>query len=158
MIYLAIDPGPERSAWCEYDSELQKPLDADILDNCDLLSVCRLLNTDSGKPYKNQWLLVEGMACYGMAVGASVFTTVLWSGRFIEASQLPWHLVYRKDVKMHLCGNMQSKDPNIRRALLDRFGEKGTKKNPGVLYGYKDDMFSALAIAVTYCDRKELQP
>ena len=60
-----------------------------------------------------------------MAVGAEVFETVHWSGRFTEALwptpvvQLP-----RRAVKLHLCGSARAKDPNIRQALLDRFGAR----------------------------------
>ena len=35
-----------------------------------------------------------------------------------------------KEEKMNLCGSMKAKDSNIRQALIDRFGEVGTKKNP----------------------------
>ncbi|HET6477318.1 MAG TPA: hypothetical protein VFH93_14740 [Thermoleophilia bacterium] len=45
------------------------------------------------------------------------------------------------------------KDANIRQALLDRFGGPaavGRKAAPGPLYGIARDVWSALAIAVTY--------
>ena len=35
----------------------------------------------------------------------------------------------------------------IRQALIDRFGDKGTRKDPGKLYGFKHDMWQALAIS-----------
>ena len=60
---------------------------------------------------------------------------------------------------MHLCGHPRAKDPNIRQALLDRFGpgrEKalGTKKAPGALYGIKGDEWAALAVAITWWDQQ----
>jgi len=57
--------------------------------------------------------------------------------------------VYRKEVKIYLCGSMKAKDPNIRQALIDRLGDPGTKKNPGPTYGVKSHAWSALAVAVT---------
>ncbi len=89
---------------------------------------------------------IEMIASYGMPVGKEVFETVLWIGRFIEAVHPhPVALVYRKDVKMHLCGTTRAKDPNIRQALLDRFGKEATK-------GIKKDMWAALGVAVTHLD------
>jgi hypothetical protein len=65
-------------------------------------------------------------------------------------------LVFRRDVKLHLCGSARAKDPNIRQALLDRFGPVGTKKAPGPLYGVKSHIWSALAVAVTASETKEI--
>ena len=105
-------------------------------------------------------LAIEMVASYGMAVGQTTFETVFWIGRFWQAS-LDAHLerltkIYRKaDVCMHLCHSTRAKDSNIRQALIDRFGEVGTKANPGQLYGISKDIWSALAIGVTYRDRKK---
>lgn len=103
-------------------------------------------------------LAIEMVASYGMAVGVEVFETCLWIGRFIQASGRPWHQVYRKDVKLHLCGFTTAKDANIRQALIDRFGpgkEKavGYKKTPGPLYGITADLWQALAVGVTFSDK-----
>jgi hypothetical protein len=94
-----------------------------------------------------------------MAVGAEVFETCVWAGRFIERwyrnPRRPTHLrVYRRDVKLHLCGSMRAKDANVRQALIDRYGpgkEKaiGRKAAPGPLYGISGDCWAALGVAVT---------
>jgi hypothetical protein len=99
------------------------------------------------------------VASYGMAVGATVFETCVWSGRFIErwlsgrAYRPQPDRIYRKEVKMHLCGSMRAKDANVRQALIDRYGGKeaaiGKKANPGPLYGMSGDCWSALAVAIT---------
>ncbi len=100
-------------------------------------------------------LVIERVACYGMAVGESVFETVYWSGRFAQAYGVRYvERIPRMDVKMHLCHNSRAKDGNIRQALIDRFGEVGTKKAPGVLYGMAGDLWAALAVAVTAWDRR----
>lgn len=73
------------------------------------------------------------IASYGMAVGESVFQTCVWIGRFSEIAEKKEKYVdyiYRKEEKMNLCQTMRAKDSNIRQALIDRFGEVGTKKNP----------------------------
>lgn len=110
---------------------------------------------------KQRWtdgtvLAIEMIASYGMPVGAEVFETCVWIGRFLQAWNGPHTFVYRKDVKLHLCGQTRAKDSNVRAALIDRFGGKqaalGNKKQPGPLYGIKADIWSALAVAVTYAD------
>ena len=97
---------------------------------------------------------IEKVESYGMAVGAEVFDTVFWSGRFAEAaSSATVVMLPRRVVKLTLCGDSRAKDANIRQALIDRFGGSaaiGRKAAPGPLYGISRDVWSALAIAVTY--------
>lgn len=104
-------------------------------------------------------LAVEMIASYGMAVGKEVFETCVWIGRFVQV----WHdpgavqLVYRKDVKMHLCGTTQAKDANVRRAILDLYPRSGggatpqvgTKARPGPLYGVSTHAWAAIGVALT---------
>ena len=114
-------------------------------------------------------LAVEMVASYGMAVGAEVFETCVWIGRFIqvwfeggmiEDAYREARLVYRREVKLALCGNSRAKDSNIRQAIIDRYGGKagaiGKKKTPGPLYGITGDVWSALAVAITAAETEEL--
>lgn len=89
-----------------------------------------------------------------MPVGAEVFETVFWSGRFAQAWGLNFHRIKRHEVKMHLCHNMRAKDGNIRQALIDKLGPQGVKKSPGPTYGISGDCWSALAVAVTFVESK----
>jgi hypothetical protein len=154
MKILAIDPGTSHSAYCLYAPEVDVPkriLSADKVSNPELLDLCRAgaLGADI--------LVVEMIASYGMPVGKEVFETVLWSGRFIEATFgkcAAFELLFRREEKLHLCGSPRAKDTNIRQALVDKFGGKGTKKNPGPLYGFRSDMYAALAVAVTYAETR----
>jgi hypothetical protein len=99
-------------------------------------------------------VVIEKVESYGMAVGAEVFDTVWWAGRFAEAAErVPVVMLPRRAVKLALCGDSRAKHANIRQALLDRFGGSsaiGRKAAPGPLYGISRDVWSALAIAVTY--------
>lgn len=151
MIVLAIDPGPVASAFVRYDDRAARPIDFAKVDNSELLPSCALLDADH--------LAVEMIASYGMAVGAEVFSTCLWIGRFVERWSRPHTLVYRREVKLHLCGAANAKDANIRQALIDRFGPGkeraiGRIKTRGPLYGVSGDVWSALAVAVTFADRQ----
>jgi len=154
---LAIDPGNIQSAYVLYNHG--EILEMGKYDNYDILAIIGQC------PYSLQAFAVEMVASYGMAVGKEVFETCLWVGRFVERWGDEYELIYRKDIKMHLCGSMRAKDTNIRQALLDRFpasgGGKvpqvGTKAKPGPLFGVHSDIWSALAIAV-YCEDKTIMP
>ena len=139
MRVLAIDPGSERSALVAVEDDRRISLSV-ILDNDEVRR--KLYELRAHYP-----IAIESIASYGMPVGREVFDTCYWIGRFIEASYPHLvALVYRKDVKMHLCGTTRAKDPNIRQALLDKFGKEATK-------GIKKDLWAALGVAVTHLER-----
>jgi hypothetical protein len=97
---------------------------------------------------------IEMIASYGMAVGASTFETCVWIGRFIEVARVDVELIFRKDIKLFLCGTMRAKDANIRQALIDKIGPQGTKAQPGPTYGIKSHSWAALAVAVFAAQQK----
>jgi hypothetical protein len=142
---LAIDPGTYRSAWLQFDGT--RPTAFGITANEILAKALR----SGGLP---EVVVIEKIESYGMAVGAEVFDTAWWSGRFAEAAaRVPVVMLPRRAVKLALCGDSRAKDANIRAALIDRFGGSaavGRKAAPGPLYGISRDVWSALAIAVTF--------
>lgn len=152
---LSIDPGNEYSAYTTIGDDY-KPISAEKIPNEELLKKIHGYNKDSCS--FSAEAVIEMVASYGMAVGATVFDTCVWVGRFQEAlfnaGAEKVTLMYRKEVKMNLCGQTKAKDANIRQALLDRFGVVGTKKNPGWFYGFKADIWQAYALGVTYLDLK----
>ena len=144
MRILAIDPGTEESGWCILDND--RVLCSGISPNDQVLHQVRM------EWYSNiDAVAIEMIASYGMPVGREVFETCMWIGRFVQAWQVPEavRLVYRRDVKLHLCGNSKAKDGNIRQALLDLLGPQGNKKQPGPTYGVKSHAWAALGVAVT---------
>ncbi len=148
MRILAIDPGPSLSAAVVIESEPLRIMshDKEINDN--------ILNAIIAESHRSECFVIEEIAHYGMPVGAEVFKTVFWSGRFYQASAMPVTMIPRHAVKMHLCHTCRAKDANIRAALIERFGEPGTKKNPGILYGIHGDCWQALALAITFAETK----
>jgi hypothetical protein len=130
---LAIDPGNIESA-CTLVDEAYKPVMFAKMPNDEMLkTIGKYANA-------NTPVVIEMIACYGMAVGKEVFETCLWIGRFSQAAIMAGAMVeymYRKDVKIALCNSTKAKDANIRQALIDRFGVVGTKKAPGYFYGFK---------------------
>lgn len=137
----AIDPGTEKSAVLTLNGGVVTL--AQIIPNEEVLAQVR----NDTFP---ESVAIEMIACYGMPVGREVFETCLFIGRLQEALELHGgkaRLIYRRDVKLHLCGSMRAKDANIRQALIDKYGAPGTRKNPGKIYGVSSHLWSALAIA-----------
>ena len=155
---LAIDPGPEKSAWLLYGDGTEHCVDGchDEL-NTDLLLILGNPALKFG-PHKTRWsethLVIEWIQSYGMPVGKEVFETCFWCGRFAEAWEGSHFLMPRGDVKLYLCHSSRAKDSNVTQALRDLFGGKkesrGTKDNPGPLYIVKYDLWAALGVAVTH--------
>ena len=147
---MAIDPGTTQSGWCLLEGGTVTA--SGVAENQALLS--RLSSEPAGHT-----LAIEMIASYGMAVGREVFETCVWIGRFIQAWPEPDAvcLVYRRDVKLHLCGNNRANDSHVRQALLDMFprtggGKRpqiGTKKQPGPLFGVSSHAWPALGVAIT---------
>lgn len=144
MRILAIDPGTAESGWCLM-------LDGMVLQSGVTPNHALLEMLQGWELHMGDMLAIEMIASYGMAVGHEVFETCVWIGRFVQT----WHqpgavrLVYRREVKLHLCGNAKAKDANIRQALLDLIGPQGTKNSPGPTYGVKSHAWAALGVAVT---------
>lgn len=146
---LAIDPGTSKTGYVIFDGE--RVHESGVLDNEVMLDMIRVL------PKKIDWVACEMIASYGMSVGAEVFETCVWIGRFMQACKVRFTRVFRKEVKLHLCGSLKAKDANIRQALLDMFPrtgggaipQVGTKKERGPLYGVSTHAWAALGVAVT---------
>lgn len=153
---LAIDPGNAESGIVLIGADY-RPIMAKKAPNEYLLDQITFHSRDFDE------VVIEMVASYGMAVGASVFETCVWIGRFEQrlrdfgknVTRIP-----RLRVKMNLCHKSTAKDSNITQALVDRFAPnepnkgKGTKKAPGFFYGFKKDIWQAYALGVTYLDEK----
>lgn len=159
MRVFAIDPGNVLSAFCVVDADTLRPLVFGKIPNEELRDYIIGFRFD-----EDDRAVVEMVQSFGMAVGREVFDTCVWVGRFSERLDRkllhPTDMVYRKEEKLHICGNSQAKDTNIRQALIDRFAQhdlkngKGTKAKPDFFYGFKADVWSAYAVALTYIETK----
>jgi hypothetical protein len=155
-VLLAIDPGHTESAWVLCDGK--NPLAFAKEKNELLLDRIRRQMWPVVMP---DHAVIEQIKSYGMSVGAEIFETCVWTGRFMEAcgpgtvDRIP-----RLDVKLNLCHDSRAKDQNVRQAIIDRFGGKekaiGKKAAPGPLYGVSSDVWAALAVALTWWDQKTI--
>jgi hypothetical protein len=151
---IGLDPGYEKSALVVLSGGV--PIESHLEPN---EAILRWLLTVPGS-LRGETLVIEQIQSFGMAVGQEVFETVFWSGRFAQAwSSGGWASsavrVPRRAVKLELCKSPKANDASIRQALIDHYGpgrEKaiGKKAAPGPLYNIKADLWSALAVAVTY--------
>lgn len=155
---FAIDPGNIQSGYAVIEMPNFHLASFGKVDNGELI---RLLELYNNKPHNAPMFVFEKIASYGMPVGAEVFDTCIWIGRFVQAvKDCKKDFVFRKDEKITLCGSMRAKDSNIRQALIDRYAKhdfkngKGTKKNPDTFYGVSKDVWAAIAVGVTYYERK----
>ena len=152
MNILAIDPGNRQSAFVVLDGDTLQPLEFDKIDNYSLL--------DKLADMEPMHMAIEMVASYGMPVGAEVFETCVWIGRFWQATS--WMVsksyVFRREEKLAICHSSRANDATIRQALIDRFAPgvpnkgKGTKKEPGWFYGFHADIWQAYAVGVTWAD------
>lgn len=159
-IIIALDPGDTETAWVKVNTD-RKVLDHGHQPNVEILGLLThvftncVIETDPAPV-----IVCESVESYGMAVGKTVFETCRWEGRFHQKAvdlTLPFHRLYRRQVKMHLCGNNRAKDTNIRQALVDKLGDKGTAKEPGPTRGVSGHIWAALAVAVTFIETQHIK-
>lgn len=160
-VTLAIDPGSALSAFTFIETATCRPLLHGKVPNAQLLSI---IDGTAGPLWQEPTahVAIEMVASYGMAVGAEVFETCVWTGRFQQAvvdwRGVPVDLVKRLEVKTHHCHDSKAKDSNITQALVDRFAlgqpnrGKGTNKEPGWFHGFAADVWQAYALAVLVAD------
>jgi len=154
---IGIDPGNIESALCVYDGT--RIVYCEKVSNKDFLNVLDVQILQAGISYPS--IYIEDLQAMGMPVGIEVFDTAKFIGRIqyhLELKNEGYNMVKRTEIKLHHCNTTRAKDPNIRQALIDRFGDKGTKKQPGFFYGIAgSDQWSACAIAIYGYDQLNLR-
>lgn len=144
---IGIDTGTEYTAMvvCRYKD--MKPIYHQKLPNAQIERelVYPLIHFDC-------FVAIELLENHGMPIGATTIQTIIEIGRIqkiVEQNHRQWMLVKRSEEKLCICNSVKAKDGNIRQALIDIYGEKGTKKQPGFFYGFRADEWQAFAIAHT---------
>jgi hypothetical protein len=138
-ITVGIDPGNKQSGWVCV--QFGRIVGSGVCDNGELLK-----HTFFNSPKPNV-IAIEWIQAMGMSVGKEVFETCMWVGRFAQAARCHVRLIPRGRIKLHHCGSARAKDGNIAQALRDKYGEKGTKKEPGYFYGVSSHAWQAFAVA-----------
>lgn len=156
---LSIDPGNVETGWVLMDEETYTPEQFGKTENEELLRII------GSKEFQFDYVVIEKIVSYGMAVGASVLETCMWIGRFYEFTRTRVSddpvLQPRQEIRLHHCMNPKATDSNVKQALIDRFAKntrnhgKGTKAEPGYFYGFHKDVWQAFALGVHYLDKKK---
>lgn len=165
MRLLACDPGNEQSAFVLFDSIKFVPVGKWLLPN----DQCRARMGDIDADH----LVIELTPLYTLkTTGGHAYTpnqlalTAFESGRFAERWMMlsgnESTMFSRMDVKKHLLGRANGNDSQIRNAILDHYGGTrksavGIKAKPGPLYGFRADMYAALAVAICYIETNDLK-
>jgi len=159
---LAIDPGNFQSAYVLMNRNYE-PIRFGKIPNQEMREVILEIETTNALRMNREdriTTVIEMVASYGMAVGREVFDTCVWIGRFVELASRT-EFIYRKEVKLNLCGQVKANDSNVRMALIDRFAihdyktGKGTKLNPDWFFGFHSDIWSAFSVGCTYLDQRK---
>ena len=136
-ILIGIDPGNTQSGYVIVQDG--KIVESGVEANHEILL---LVQANQDATFAIEW--IQAM---GMAVGKEVFETCLWAGRFAQAANGLVRLIPRGRIKMHHCGSARAKDGNIVQSLKDKYGDKGTKKEPGFFFGVSSHAWQAFAVA-----------
>lgn len=146
MIY-GIDPGPQESSYVRIDGE--RPVEWGTVRNVALLEV-------SQDWTRNSVVAIEQYTPWS-TLSHPVMHTLHWIGRFEQAwfRHFSVKLIQRDVIKRHLLGKNSGNDSKIRQEMIVRYGEPGTKKSPGILYGITGDQWQALAVAVVYIEMQK---
>jgi hypothetical protein len=153
---VAIDPGPEKTAVVVMSRQGMHVWEFFIKDNREVLKFL----SHEGCRHSKADIRIEMIASYGMAVGATVFETCVWIGRFMQAAdphQDRTKRIFRREVKMHLCGNATAKDANIRQAIIDKYESMygvGVTKKGGMLYRASKDVWAAIGVGITAIEKE----
>lgn len=144
---VGIDTGTTQSAMVVCDAQTLYPYKAIKLANAEIERQLEQI-------LYNGFAIVgiERLENHGMPIGQFTIETIIEIGRLTyicDRFGAKWDYVLRSQEKMELCFNPRAKDGNIRQALIDIYGGKGTKKNQGWFYGFKADQWQAYAVAHT---------
>ena len=161
---LAVDPGTNQSALVSYEVDLcsvdrGKFIGALTMPNDKLLVELRTLGEQvRQRGAREIKLVIEKPVSYGMPVGAEIFDTCIWIGRFIQVWPRVVDLIGRKSAVREICQDPRGRDTNVRAGLIEFFGGKdvacGTKDVCGPLHDVHGDEWAALAVAVGWSEIK----
>jgi len=156
MYILAIDPGSKKSAYVAMRHDLS-------FDECAIVENETLLDDIWSRMCSMDRMVVEKLGYFGGRMGKDCLDTAFWIGRFVEAYGINEGqgsvLLHRKTIVTHMCGVATAGDSAVRSAVISRYAEiTGSKASAKeYLKEVKRDIWSALAIGITFFDMDKLQ-
>lgn len=149
MITLNIDPANKQTAYVLIKDDIIQ--DRGIVPNMKMIELANSLDYDT--------LNIEIVANMGLS-GVSLYDTSEMVGILCYISwcrSKPVNRYKRHSVKKHfqvkgrrkingVWVKPKSSDSQIRTSLIEKYGDVGTKGNKGYFYGFKSDLWQAMAI------------
>lgn len=132
-VIISYDPGNEQTGWVvalEDNSKL-------LYKNKDLNTVCFEKTKEFTKKYNVVKVGCEYPSSYGMAVNQTLLDTCTFCGFlgfYFNSLNIPFELIFRKSVKMFLCGSVRAKDAEVNIRVREYIGEDHTIKKPNPYY------------------------
>ncbi|MEI6870676.1 MAG: hypothetical protein WCL08_00200 [Verrucomicrobiota bacterium] len=86
-------------------------------------------------------------------VAYEVFLMTAWVGRMQQVildAGANHYKIFRHREKSVMCHTGAATDSQIRAAIIDLYGGKGTKSSPGPTFGVSADVWQAIAVATTF--------
>lgn len=164
MYILAIDTGSHESAFVLYNTETRCLADKNKLPNIECWKKFKSY-FEQGKVQK---VLIEQTSSNGSPVGMEVFMNCEFTGFFACLAKIygiSVELMFRKTVKMHLCGAIRKiTDASVNLMLREKYGEDNTIKRPNKFYWNEEveenkgvkwmtgDIWAALAVLTVYVE------
>lgn len=154
MSVLGIDPGPDSSAWLEWDPATEQIIACGEEPS---LATCERVREAA---FRGIRVAIEAVTCYGAPVGKETYETCYWIGemrRICRGAKYEAQIVPYRDISRNLCRIAGANDTQVYAALKERFGAPGTVKAPGMLFPLKgkEHIRSALAVAIYVGDTQE---
>jgi hypothetical protein len=155
-VILGLDPGPETSGVVvvtnTYPPRVKGAWAALPIDKISI-------------PPDASHVIIEWLSSYGTIVGDDTFMTALHAGMIKERAEkqgIQAHLLKRPDAAHELTGHRGAKDKQTKAAIREIYHDanmltgggsdksKGTKKQPGPLYGVSSHSWDALAVIIAW--------
>ena len=158
MRVMGIDPGPEHSGWVILDVRSGELVEKGVTNN-DLFIQTLASKIQTRRVH---FVVIEKVVAQGMSVAQPTFETCGKAGEFFNEvdrySTAAAFYMPRREVKLQLLGKVVGNDAQVNQAVRELMGDKGTRKNPGPLYGMAgSDMWAALSVTLGWC-KKNLKP
>ncbi len=99
------------------------------------------------------YIAIEGVTTQGGLLRSQLLLAAQQIGWFRRGFDLPVFEITRREMFLHFLGKVTGSDSKIRAALIQRYGEVGTAKRQGPLYGWKGHAFPALGVATVVYDQ-----
>lgn len=157
MIYWGIDPGPSHCgvAYIRNGKPHGTIIPTSQLTDPYLPFPVNEINGEFYSPDKVR-VGIEMPVGMGQVIGGEVLETAFVVGQIYSClSQIARISRYgRKEIKRYFGVTGKGSDSQIRSAMIKRWGEPGTKANPGPTYGITGDAWAALAVATCVYDKE----